>query len=366
MALPSLAKLAQLGYRSVVKPILFRIDPERVHDRMLTVGKALGRTHLSSGFSPLLAKKYPLLQRNVAGLSFTSPIGLAAGFDKNADLLQVLPNLGFGFAEIGSVTKRAYAGNTGKRLTRAPELGGIFVNYGLKSAGAATVRQRILDSYSPESSFQVGVSIAPTNDGQASTIPAMVEEYVWGIEYFKECADYLTLNLSCPNTSCGQPFLQPEHLHTLLDSLPKGSLPPIFVKLSPDLTTKERYTLLDILSTAKQVRGIVLSNLTKKRESLPNSTHYTNIPGGLSGKRLFPGTLQAVAEVKQRYGDRFAVIACGGIQTADDAYAVLSAGADLIQIATGLIFNGPTSIAVLNQELAELYKQKDKSSSASH
>jgi dihydroorotate dehydrogenase subfamily 2 len=357
MSKPLIASIAKLAYEKALKPLLFKFDPEKVHNRALKLGVRLGNSAIATKITTkLLGKRYLNLNRVVDGIHYTSPIGLAAGFDKNAELLEVLPSIGFGFMEVGSVTQRSYAGNTGKRLVRAPGEKGIFVNYGLKSEGASVVSERlqVYRRKHPKSSFPIGVSIAPTNDGRCSTIKAMIEEYVWGMEHFKTAADYLTLNLSCPNTACGQPFLEAKNLKRLLDALPQVGI-PVYLKFSPDSDDALLIELLSEASNQPIVSGVVLSNLTKDRSKLHNPERYSDIQGGLSGKVLFPTTLKRIREIKATFGDRFTLIACGGITTATEVLELERAGANLVQVVTAIIYGGPSTVALINAELSRLH-----------
>ncbi len=358
MRKPLLARITKLGYTGLLKPIFFKLDPEKVHERALHSGVSLGNNETARKLvSKVFGKRYPSLRRTVDGVKYPSPIGLAAGFDKNGELLNILPSIGFGFMEVGSVTKRSYLGNTGKRLVRAPHEKGIFVNYGLKSEGAESVAERLSQYRKQELSepFPVGVSVAPTNDGRCTDPTLMVEEYVWGVKHFEKLANYLTLNLSCPNTSCGQPFLEAKNLRMLLDALPEVSI-PLYLKLSPDKDDSHIVELLSIASDYPVVKGVVLSNLTKDRTKLKDAEKYTNVQGGLSGKTLFPRTLSLITHIKKQFGDRFTLIACGGITTAAEIYELEKVGADLVQLVTAIIYNGPSSITLISADLDQLYR----------
>lgn len=355
---PLLASITKWGYTGILKPIFFKLDPEKVHERALHSGVSLGRNQTARKLiTKALGKRYTSLRRTVDGVRYPSPIGLAAGFDKNGELMDILPSIGFGFMEVGSVTKRSYLGNTGKRLVRAPHVKGIFVNYGLKSEGAESVATRLANyrKQEPTEPFPVGVSVAPTNDGRCTDPSLMVEEYVWGVKHFEELADYITLNLSCPNTSCGQPFLEASNLRMLLDSLPAVSI-PLYLKLSPDKQDDRIIELLTIAADYPTVKGVVLGNLTKDRTKLKDAERYANVQGGLSGKTLYPRTLSLITSIREKFGDRFTLIACGGISSAAEVYELEKAGASLVQLITSIIYNGPSSIALMSADLDSLYR----------
>lgn len=342
-------------YRYLLKPVLFQFDPEMIHDLFTSIGEKLGRYRLTRRATALAFDyQHPMLEQTICGLRFKSPVGMAAGFDKDARLTAILPSLGFGFEEIGSVTGKACSGNPKPRLWRLPKSQSLIVNYGLKNTGAEAIANRLK---SQKFACPVGVSIAKTNSPETVEITAGIEDYFKAYKTFVEAGigDYFAINISCPNAFGGQPFNDPVRLDLLLAklvTLPKTK--PIFIKMPPDITT-ENIDAIIALAEKYKLDGFISTNLTKDnthirlhlKEELPTTK------GGLSGKVIAPLTLEQVRYLKSRVGDRFVIIACGGIFNADDAYAYLKAGASLLQLVTGMVFEGPQLIGEINRGLVE-------------
>ncbi|HRZ30647.1 MAG TPA: quinone-dependent dihydroorotate dehydrogenase, partial [Candidatus Paceibacterota bacterium] len=290
-------------YRWFLKPILFHFDPEDIHDLFVKVGKFLGYWQVTRWVTKICFNyQNPKLEQEVLGLKFKNPIGLAAGFDKNAELTRIIPSVGFGFTEIGSVTGRPCVGNPKPRLWRLPKSRSLIVYYGLKNDGAEEIVRRLKNSRGETSvssrthlgnlrSFPIGVSIAKTNDDKTTTTEAGIADYLFAYKTFVEAGvgGYYTINISCPNTFGGEPFVEKEKLDKLLSALHQLYRPkPIFIKLPPDLKPEQ---LNDIIELAKKynISGFVCSNLTKDRDnnSIKNKIIEKNLPtnvGGLSGK----------------------------------------------------------------------------------
>jgi len=226
-------------YRCVLKPIFFRNDPETVHDQMIKIGVMLGDSWLGRRMiKGLFYYENPILKQNILGLDFKNPIGLSAGFDKNAELTDILPFVGFGFAEVGSITGRACDGNPKPRLWRLPSSKSLVVYYGLKNAGCETIASRLMNK---QFRIPIGMSVAMTNCKENLIPKYAVKDYLKAFKTMEPLADYLTVNVSCPNTLGGQPFIAPHKLDYLLDVLDEiPTAKHIFIKLSPDLNESER------------------------------------------------------------------------------------------------------------------------------
>lgn len=341
------------GYRYIAKPLFFRCDPERIHDHIIRIGKILGQSFFLRFITKLLFDyKRSILKQSILGIQFSNPIGLSAGFDKNAELTNILSSVGFGFMEVGSITGAYCPGNEGKRLWRLPKSKGLVVYYGLKNDGCATVAKRLASS---KTSIPVGVSVAATNCLENQDINRAVEDMTYAFKTMEPFGQYITVNISCPNTQTGQPFLVPEHLELLLSSIDAvPTLKPIFIKLSPDMS----FDLIDsIVSIAKQhrVHGIVCSNLTKDKtisteESLPSV-------GGISGVLVKDKADALLSYLYTRYGKTFILIGSGGVFSAEDAYKKIKLGASLVQLITGMVFQGPQLISSINYDLVRLLKK---------
>ncbi len=342
-------------YRWIMKPFFFRHDAEMVHDRVTFIGAKLGEytvaqwaTKVFFGYSN---KK---LEQKVLGISFANPVGLAAGFDKEGQLTDIIPSVGFGFEEIGSVTGYPCAGNPKPRLWRLKKSKSLVVYYGLKNRGC-----EIIAAHLKTKTFKnrIGTSVAMTNWAKNNDIAVAIEDYAKAFKAFAFIGDYFTINISCPNTQGGQPFLDPASLDHLLDALEKiNTNKAVFIKLSPDMTVSAVDAILDI-AEKHRVHGIICANLTKKRNA--DKIADKNVPkvGGLSGKPVSGMSDSLIAHIYRRYKDRFAIVGVGGIFSAEDAYRKMRLGASLVQLITGMIFEGPQIVSEVNRGLVKLLKR---------
>lgn len=343
------------AYKHVLKPIFFRNDPEYVHDRMTAIGVRLGRHSIGRVVvRGLFGYKNPILEQEILGIRFRNPVGLSAGFDKNAELTGILPSVGFGFAEVGSITGEPCLGNPKPRLWRLPESQSLAVYYGLKNDGCEAIAEKLRGKHFD---IPIGISVAMTNCGENMDLKNAVNDYAKAFRTMEPLASYITVNVSCPNTQSGQPFILPDNLSFLLgvlDEIPTKK--PIFIKLSPDLGEKEIDDLLAIARTHR-VHGIICTNLTKKRDN-PGIVD-TDVPqkGGLSGKVVQELSDKLLARVYKKEGKRFVLVGSGGVFTAEDAYRKIRLGASLVQLITGMIFEGPQVISEINRGLARLLKR---------
>lgn len=337
-------------YRKILKPIFFMQDPEDVHDSMTAMGEFLGGNIIGRGLTGLMfGYQDKMLEQDIAGIKFKNPIGLAAGFDKDARLTQILPAVGFGFEEIGSITAKAYEGNKKPRLYRLPERRALRVNYGLKNRGAAAVHDKLKKF---KFAFPVGVSIAKTNARETSVVSAGIEDYFFSYKTFADIGRYFTINISCPNTCEEKPiFAEPENLYLLLErifSIPK--IKPLFIKLSPDLPEIQLQGILQVCQKYK-VDGFVCTNLTK----VNNFNHAGR--GGFSGKAVQGLSDELIVKVYKFYGGKKIIIGCGGVFSAQDAYKKIKLGASLVQLITGMIYEGPQLIGEINRGLVRLLRK---------
>ena len=365
------------GYKFFAKPYFFAQDPERVHDDMISLGKVLGRFGLTRFFIKL-AFNYQdkILETNLAGLKLKNPIGLAAGFDKDAEITDILPAVGFGLVEVGSITGKACTGNLKPRLWRLPKSNSLVVYYGLKNKGCEEIVERLKKSIAKKTggntenrvdNFQipVGFSVAMTNIPENANIETAINDYAYAFKKVSEIANYITVNISCPNITCGEEklFLVPENLEKLLTRLdqiilsqPEKFDKPVFVKMSPDLELNVIDEILNILDRHR-ISGIICTNLTKKRD--PNLVVEKDVPenGGLSGVPVRELSDKLLAYLYKKVGHRFVLIGCGGTFSAKDAYRKIRLGASAVQLITGMIYVGPQLVGHINCELAELLKK---------
>lgn len=345
-------RLLSVGYRFLLKPAFFRVDPEQIHDRFVQLGQWLG----SHSFTRRLTAKTfgfhkTVLGQTVAGMSFSNPIGLSAGFDKEGVLTDIMPLVGFGFMEVGSVTGLPCPGNRKPRLWRLPKSRSLVVYYGLKSQGSKVVASRLRDK---QFSFPVGVSIAKANLPSTDNIQDGINDYLKAVRDFSRIGHYFAINISCPNTSGGEPFVQPQNLEKLLSVLnPLLSTKPSFIKLPADIEPK---AVQDIIDVAKHysITGFICTNLTKQRNNPKILDENVPPQGGLSGKVVEERSNTILKFIRQKNGNRFILIGSGGVFSAEDAYRKIKLGASLVEMITGMVFKGPQVISEINLGLTRL------------
>lgn len=347
-------QLSRWTYRYIVKPLLFRLDPEYVHDHVIWFGGKLGRTSVGKRIvRSLFYFEHPALVQNILDIRFPNPIGLTAGFDKNAELTSIVSAVGFGFEEIGSITGEPCDGNPKPRLWRLPKSKGLVVWYGLKNDGCIAIAKRLQGK---PFDVPIGVSIAKTNSHATVDMNSGIADYEKAFRTLHSIADYVTVNISCPNAYGGEPFTDPERLELLLTRLDKiETAKPVFIKLPVDISTDE----LDALATVAakhRVHGVIISNLTKQRDR--KEIHQEEIhgldKGGISGRPNFDASNRLISHLFRTMGGRFIIIGSGGVFTAADAYEKIRRGASLVQLATGMIFEGPQLIGEINKGLVRL------------
>ena len=341
--------ILQKKYQWILKPIFFKFDPEVAHDFMTSVGIFLSKYSLTKKMTSFFYNyKNPSLKQNVLGINFENPIGLSAGFDKNANLTDIIPYVGFGFMEVGSITAKPFDGNIKPRLYRLPQAQSLRVNYGLKNLGAEVLHQQLKNKIF---TIPIGINIAKTNNIETSEINNGIRDYFFTYKTFQDIGNYITINISCPNTCEEHPiFAEPKNLDLLLNmifSIPKNK--PVFIKLSPDLPEK---TLTEILEICQkyEVDGFVCTNLTKV-----NLLNHVG-KGGFSGKMVAELSNKVIKKIYKYYNGKKIIIGVGGVFNAQDAYKKIKAGATLIELITGMIYEGPQVISEINLELAELLK----------
>lgn len=334
--------------------MLFLFDPEKVHYFTFSVLKTLFKVP----FVAYLVRKMYLvndkrLERKIFGLTFKNPIGLAAGFDKNALLIDELSNFGFGFLEIGTVTPLAQEGNTKKRLFRLKEDNGIINRMGFNNAGLEDI---VLKLKARKSTILIG-----GNMGKNKVTPneKAAEDYLICFNDLFEHVDYFVVNVSSPNTPNLRELQEKEPLTKLLKLLqeennkmakfcPKGKTKPMLLKIAPDLTDAQ---LLDIIAIVKETKidGVIATNTTISRKGLISKNREE--AGGLSGKPVRNRSTEVIRFLAKNSNKSFPIIGVGGIHSAKDALEKIEAGADLVQIYTGFIYEGPALIKKINKAL---------------
>lgn len=344
-------------YKRIFRPALFRIDPERIHDIFIFIGRILGANIVMRNFTALFFRyDQPMLEQEVLGIRFKNPIGLAAGFDKNAKLGKILPAVGFGFVEVGSVTGEPCEGNAGTRLWRLPKSEGIVVNYGLSNDGAEVVCTRLRGH---ASAVPIGVNIAKTNVETTIDDENGMRDYLKSFNVCSDVGSYYTINVSCPNSYGGESFQRPDALNMLLTRVDRlQTSKPMFVKLSADITTRDLDEIIEV-TDRHRVHGFVLSNLTKRHDAAAiNKEEIRDINvGGVSGKPTGDISNALISYLYKKTNGRYVVLGCGGVFSAEDAYEKIRRGASLVQLVTGMIYEGPQLIGEINKGLVRLLEK---------
>ncbi|UOR04294.1 quinone-dependent dihydroorotate dehydrogenase [Hymenobacter aerilatus] len=340
-------------YKAFLKPALFQLDAERAHHFIFD---NLKRAYRLPGTASLLRGLYnfqhPGLEREVFGLKFRNPVGLAAGLDKNAVLTDELAALGFGFVEIGTVTPRPQPGNPTPRLFRLPQDEALVNRMGFNNEGATAAAQRLRQRRNRQ-------AIIGGNIGKNKDTPneQAAQDYVACVEALHEVVDYFVVNVSSPNTPGLRQLQEREPLIQLLQQVQERNraLPqprPLLLKIAPDLTDSQ---LDDILLIAREtsLSGLVATNTTISRADLrTNATHVDSLgAGGLSGKPLRQRATEVIRYLHQRTNGGLPIIGAGGIHSPQDAQEKLAAGATLVQLYTGFIYEGPALIGRINRAL---------------
>ena len=359
---------------SIVRPLLFRLEAERAHDLISALLRAAGRTPLPALVRALCDSDDPLLACTCAGMRFANPLGLAAGFDKRAVLIGSMAALGFGHVEVGTVTPRPQPGNDRPRMFRLPEDRALINRLGFNSPGMVAVAHNLRDyrqNQEPRtknraalvgSQFLVlGSPIVGINIGKNRVTPLerATEDYAATFLALAPLADYITINISSPNT----PGLRLLHERTALEALlgelarlNRGLAPPrpLFLKLSPDETREQ---LADVVQAgvAAGIAGLVATNTTLARDGLRG--RHAGESGGLSGQPLRDTARASIGLLHTLTGGALAIVGVGGVADASDAYGHIRAGASLVQLYTGLIYGGPTLIYTVKRDLARLLRR---------
>src|SRR6266480_3426028 len=322
-------------YERFVRPLLFSLDAETAHHAAIAVLR--GVSYVDLALSALKRFQPPLKPKTVFGLVFPNPIGLAAGFDKNGVALPALAALGFGFIEIGTVTAKPQPGNPRPRIFRFPEQQALINSLGFNNDGAEMVAQRLsrLQRSGRRPKVPVGINIGKS---MSTPLTEASQDYVYSFRLLREFADYIVLNVSSPNTPGLRELQGPDALSELLSAIAAKNLitrKPIVVKIAPDLSPEELQRILSICE-ANKVAGIIATNTTIDHSSIPAEQDEQ---GGLSGTPLREKSTALIRQIVAR--STIPVIASGGIMDADSAREKIEAGAQLLQIYTGLIYHGP-------------------------
>ena len=350
----------------VLRPMIFLMDPEQAHYSMKRIGVFLGSNPITKAFTSLLFDYgHKSLNIEVDGIKYRNPIGLSAGFDKDGELTKIYPNLGFGLAELGSITGEICPGNPGKRLFRMVKSKSIVVWYGLNNMGAEKLSSRLAGQKFGR--LRVGINAALSNMSSEFDLDSSIADYLKTMTLFKDIGDYYTVNISCPNTQEGEPFVDKDKLDALLTAINKHIRPitakPIYVKLAADMSVEEINTIVDAC-VEHNMEGVVCTNLAKPKyntEHRPEEYPTTKglLPAGkgaMSGLPLQRISTNVVRHVYRRTRGKLTIIGVGGIFNAKDAYEKITSGASLCHMITTMIFDGPQNINEINRGLVKLLK----------
>ena len=350
----------------VMRPMIFLMDPEQAHYSMKRIGVFLGSNPITKAFTSLLFDYgHKSLNIEVDGIKYRNPIGLSAGFDKDGELTKIYPNLGFGLAELGSITGEICPGNPGKRLFRMIKSKSIVVWYGLNNMGAEKLSSRLAGQKFGR--LRVGINAALSNMSSEFDLDSSIADYLKTMTLFKDIGDYYTVNISCPNTQEGEPFVDKDKLDALLTAINKHIRPitakPIYVKLAADMSVEEINTIVDAC-VEHNMEGVVCTNLAKPKyntEHRPEEYPTTKglLPAGkgaMSGLPLQRISTNVVRHVYRRTRGKLTIIGVGGIFNARDAYEKITSGASLCHMITTMIFDGPQNINEINRGLVKLLK----------
>jgi len=334
-------------YKQLIRPILFWFDPEEVHHFTFSLIRFLSKI---PGFTAIFKAMYVVndkrLETTVFGLKFKNPVGLAAGFDKDAKLYQELSNFGFGFIEIGTLTPVGQEGNPKKRLFRLKEDSAIINRMGFNNGGVQEAVERLKKNKNVLIGGNIGKNkITPNEEA--------TKDYEICFEALFDYVDYFVVNVSSPNTPNLRELQDKEPLTKLLQTLQdknsaKPKQKPILLKIAPDLTDSQLLDIIDIVNETK-IAGVIATNTTISREGLQSENKAEM--GGLSGKPLTNRSTEVIRFLSEKSNKAFPIIGVGGIHTAQDALDKLEAGASLIQLYTGFIYEGPKLVKEINKAI---------------
>ncbi|RDI71933.1 quinone-dependent dihydroorotate dehydrogenase [Halopelagius longus] len=332
------------GAYAALKPVLFSLPPETAHGAVHGALRTVQHTPVEDALRRRFRVEDERLATDAFGLSFDSPVGVAAGFDKNAEVPSALSALGFGHVEVGGVTAERQPGNPRPRMFRLPEDGAIINRMGLNNEGADRVGERLSSGPTPD--VPVGVNIALSESTPAEEAP---EDYRYTYERVADGADYFAVNVSCPNSEGMRTLQNRDSMEAILGALVDAGASPLLVKLSPDLPAPAVEDALEVVDEL-DLDGVIATNTTTDRpEGLRNPNRAER--GGLSGEPIESRATELVRFIAERTD--VPVVGVGGVSDAEGAYAKIRSGASLVQLYTGLVFEGPTLARDINEGLLE-------------
>ncbi|MFC2147460.1 quinone-dependent dihydroorotate dehydrogenase [Bacteroidota bacterium] len=342
-------------YKLLIRPILFLLDPEKVHHLSFTFVKLLSKLGFSGLFRSLYLVNDKRLEREVFGIKFKNPVGLAAGFDKNAKLYNELSNFGFGFIEIGTVTPKPQDGNPKKRLFRLKADHAIINRMGFNNLGVYEAVENLKKNHNVIIGGNIGKNKITPNH-------LATKDYLICFDALFDHVDYFVVNVSSPNTPGLRELQDKEPLTALLMALKRENHKyaqnkqviekPILLKIAPDLTNDQLSDIIQIVEDTR-ISGIIATNTTIARENLKSDYDLVEEKGGLSGKPLSKRSTEVIRFLSEKSNKAFPIIGVGGIHSAEDALEKLEAGADLIQLWTGFVYEGPALVKRINKAILD-------------
>ncbi|WP_308992138.1 quinone-dependent dihydroorotate dehydrogenase [Mariniflexile litorale] len=339
-------------YKLLLRPLFFLFDPEKIHYFTFSLIKNSSKI---PGFSAVFRSLYVVndkrLERNLFGITFKNPVGLAAGFDKNAVLYNELANFGFGFIEIGTVTPKAQAGNPKKRLFRLKDDQGIINRMGFNNEGLEAAITQLKKN---KGRLIIGGNIGKNTNTKPEDY---TKDYLECFNALHPYVDYFVLNVSCPNVGSHAKLNDKEYLEELIGAVQKANQTfekqkPILLKISPDLNNNQLDEIIDLVTVTK-LDGVIASNTSTDRVGLKASEAQLEAigNGGLSGQPVKNKSTQVIKYLTNKSNKAFPIIGVGGIHSAEDALEKIAAGADLVQVYTGFIYEGPSLVKAINKAL---------------
>ncbi|MCD8406017.1 quinone-dependent dihydroorotate dehydrogenase [Tenacibaculum dicentrarchi] len=339
-------------YKQLIRPILFLFDPEKIHYFTFSVVKTVSKIpFVSSIFRSMYQVNDKKLERNLFGLTFKNPVGLAAGFDKNAVLYNELANFGFGFVEIGTVTPKGQAGNPKKRLFRLKDDQGIINRMGFNNEGLEVAIEQLKKN---KGKIIIGGNIGKNTD---TTPENYTEDYVTCFKGLHPYVDYFVLNVSCPNVGSHAKLDDVSYLKELITEVQvlnnkEAKQKPILLKIAPDLNNQQLDEIIELVAQTK-IDGVIASNTSVNRGNLKASKERLSEigNGGVSGQPVKDRSTKVIKYLADNSNKSFPIIGVGGIHSEKDALEKIDAGASLVQIYTGFIYQGPSLVKRINKAI---------------
>lgn len=342
---------------SLVRAVLFQFDSEVIHDLMLSAGRVMRVPLLRNAIATCLRVESDLLRQEVAGITFENPVGLAAGFDKPGRAVDMFSSFGFGFLELGTITPLPQAGNEKPRIFRFPEGRALVNRMGFPSEGVEKLIPNLERCKRLSGLPVIGVNIGKN---KSTPLEEAHQDYLTVFNKVKSYARYVAVNVSSPNTPELRKLQEPDRLKQLFETLAEVNQKgiPIFVKIAPDLSSSELREILDVVKENK-VAGVIATNTTVDRSNFPEANSQN---GGLSGAPLHEKSLEVVRSIYRVFQGSVPIIGVGGVMSGRCAENMIRAGADLVQVYTGLVYEGPSLVKQINEHLMKVVQSSGLSS----